>query len=80
MTRLAEQGRTKKELQREMLQLSELIWRPQGDSNPRYRRESRKILKHQTVVVVRVSRFSFSFKRIQSYGNCVYYIDYAFSV
>ena len=54
-------------------------WRPQRDLNPRYRRESRKILKHQTVVVVRVSRFSFRFKRLASYSIYGYYDDFVFS-
>jgi hypothetical protein len=55
-----------------------LNWRPQGDSNPRYRRESRKILKHQTVDVVRVSRFSLRFKRIASYIICDSYDDFVY--
>ena len=53
-------------------------WRPQGDSNPRYRRESRKILKHQTVDVVRISRFLFRFKRLASYSIYDYYGDFVF--
>lgn len=55
-------------------------WRPPGDSNPRYRRESQKILKHQTVDVVRVSRFALIFKRLTSYSIYAYYDDLACSV
>jgi hypothetical protein len=56
--------------------------RPQGDSNPRYRRESRKILKNQTlmlfgfpVLLYKLTRYRHS-KNYIHYDNCVHFGEF----